>query len=87
MLGYVSHATDRALWVLRTPVLTAQQAEIARQWLKAIDNEVYALEVQGRTIRGVKEILTLKDQFTVEWSEDLKYDTVMRLTKILPGEL
>ena len=85
-VGYVSHATDRALWVFRTPVLLPQQIEIARQWLQSVDNEARALETQGRTDRGVKEILVLKDQYTIEWDEDVKYDRVMRLTKILPGQ-
>jgi hypothetical protein len=37
LLGYVTHATDRPLWVFSANILTPDQMTISRAWLDAID--------------------------------------------------
>lgn len=85
-LGYVTHATDRPLWCLRVPILTPDQLETARKWLTTIDSETAAIEAAGRPLRDVHAVLTLHEDRAIAWAEDRKYDEVMRLAKVLPGE-
>lgn len=85
-LGYVTHATDRALWALRLPSLEPAQADVARAWLDTIAREVKELEEAGSSTRDVREILTLKEDRTIAWTEDGTWDDVVRLLKVLPGE-
>ncbi|KAH8089868.1 carboxylesterase [Cristinia sonorae] len=85
-LGYVTHATDRALWALRLPSLEPAQADVARAWLDTIAREVKELEEAGSSTRDIREILTLKEDRTIAWTEDKTWDDVVRLLKVLPGE-
>ncbi|THH16881.1 hypothetical protein EUX98_g9230 [Antrodiella citrinella] len=85
-LGYVTHATDRPLWALRLPILHPDQANVAHAWLDAVDAEVKTLEMKGVTGRGAREMLTLKEDKTIAWTEDGRWDEVSKLLKVLPGE-
>ncbi|PCH34967.1 carboxylesterase [Wolfiporia cocos MD-104 SS10] len=84
-LGYVTHATDRAFWALRLPILEPDQADIARQWLDTIDVEIKYAEANGNQ-RGLREVLALKEDKTIGWVEDDRWNAVMRLCEALPGE-
>lgn len=85
-IGYVTHGTDRPLWAYRVPTLKANQLGVARQWIATIDEEISALEHAGKPLRSVQDILTLKEDRSITWTEDKKYAEIMRLTKVLPGE-
>lgn len=86
--GYVTHATDGALWFLRLPSLTPSQVNVALAWLDAVAAEVKTLESDTKQIRrlGVKEVLTLKDDQTIGWTTDSRWEKMMRLATALPGE-
>ncbi|EIW75118.1 carboxylesterase [Coniophora puteana RWD-64-598 SS2] len=93
--GYVTHATDRPLWALRTPELSPEQEHVALAWLDAIDAAHAELEGgQGSGVlawlrtktRGVKDILTLKEDKTIGWTVDKKWDELMSIVPVLPGE-
>ena len=85
--GFVTHATDRVLWAFRVPVLRSAQAEVARAWLTIIAAELQKLETEGKSGRGVKEILTLREDKTIEWMEDARWDGVIKKAKAFPGEV
>ncbi|EGN97031.1 hypothetical protein SERLA73DRAFT_93724 [Serpula lacrymans var. lacrymans S7.3] len=84
--GYVTHATDRPFWALRVPTMTSSQTEVAKAWLDAVDQEIAILEKEGKPTRGLNEALTLKTDQTIAWAEDKRFDSLMEVAKILPGE-
>ncbi|ETW84092.1 Carboxylesterase [Heterobasidion irregulare TC 32-1] len=84
--GFVTHATDRVLWAFRVPVLQSSQVEVAKAWLRIIAAELQKLETEGKSSRGVKEILTLREDKTIQWMEDGRWDGVIKKAKAFPGE-
>jgi len=87
VLGYVTHATDRALWAFRIPDLTTPQLDIVRSWLDAIDQATQELEHQHLKRRDLKEVLTLQVDKKIEWAVDVGWDDSMKIRKLLPGEM
>ena len=82
--GYVTHGTDRVLWALRIPRLQPNQVEIAKEWLNEVAEEVNKLiNCPGSTHRDVHEMLTLKEDRSIGWTKDEKWDTLMKLEKVL----
>lgn len=51
-----------------------------------ISVEVDAVEMKGGPHKAVKDILTLKEDRTMDWTEDLQWEEKMRLEEILPIE-
>jgi len=84
--GYVTHGTDCGLWFLRLPWLTPPQVDTAIAWLDAIAAEVKTLESDMKPTLGMKEMLTLRENQTIEWTTDSRWEEMMRLATILPGE-
>ncbi|KZV76028.1 alpha/beta-hydrolase [Peniophora sp. CONT] len=84
-LGYVTHATDRPLWAFRKPALNEDQVPVAREWLNTIATELARLQ-SGGAPRGEREILTLKEDRTIGWTEDARWEEYMRIRRALPGE-
>lgn len=82
----MTHATDRPLWALRLPTLDPQQADVARSWLDTIAHEVAALEKAGKPTTPVTEVLALKEDKTIGWQQDAKWERYMQLRLALPGE-
>ena len=37
-------------------------------------------------MRGVKEVLTLKEDRSIDWSEDPRWELDMKMAALLPGE-
>ncbi|TCD66077.1 hypothetical protein EIP91_001835 [Steccherinum ochraceum] len=85
-LGYVTHATDRPLWALRLPNLHADQVPVATAWLDAVAKETKDIEAKGASSRSLLDVLTLKEDRTVGWTEDKSWHEVSRLLRVLPGE-
>jgi hypothetical protein len=83
--GYVTHGTDRSLWVFRG--LTAPQMEVARAWLDAIDRETQELEFLHPDKRDWKRVLTLKTDQQVEWTTDENWNDATKMRKLFPREL
>lgn len=84
-LGYVTHATDRPIWALRLPALDTAQVDVARTWLDAVAAEVKLVETQGNT-HGLQEVLTLKEDRSIGWKVDERWNGLMRLREALPSE-
>ena len=85
--GYVTHGTDRFLWTLRLPILKPAQIVAARTWLDVLDAETKALEEGlNANARDPKKVLALREDKTVAWKEDEKWDHLMRLRVAIPTE-
>ena len=85
--GYVTHGTDRFLWTLRLPILKPAQIVAARTWLDVIDAETKALEEGlNANARDPRKVLALREDKTVSWKEDEKWDHLMRLRVAIPTE-
>lgn len=85
-IGLVTHGTDRALWAFRLPSLEEDEVDVARQWLKAIEEATQAGERGEGLKRGEREIMLLDKDRNIGWSTDERWDEVMRLLVVLPGE-
>ena len=85
-VGYVTHGTDRCFWALRLPNLTDAQQKVAIAWLDAVDKEVEILEREGKPTRPVHEALTLREDQTIAWQVDARWDRLMDIVSTLPGE-
>jgi hypothetical protein len=84
--GYVTHATDRAIWALRLPVLDDAQTAVARAWLNVVNRAVQALEEGGIAKYAPGMVLALTKDRKIEWQDDQYWNQYMRLCSILPGE-
>lgn len=84
--GYVTHGTDRALWAFRLPALKGDQVDVARSWLDTIAREVELLEKAGKSLKSEREVLTLREDKSIIWQEDTKWEHYMKLRHTLPGE-
>ncbi|KAI0948177.1 hypothetical protein AcW1_009761 [Taiwanofungus camphoratus] len=84
-LGYVTHGTDRILWALRLPSLEPSQAVVARTWLDSIASEVKEIETHGNR-KALEEVLMLKEDKTIGWRSDERWEELMRLRGAFPGE-
>lgn len=74
------------MFAFRTPELEGDQVDVARNWLDRIKTEVEELEKHGKPLRDVKMILALQEDKTIGWMEDRKWETIVSLHKVLPGE-
>lgn len=86
-IGYVTHASDRAIWAFRLPDLKPSQVEVARAWLDTVAAAVEVLETRGKSDKGLLEVLALKTDKDIGWVADGRWDEIMRLRTTLPGEI
>ena len=84
--GYVTHATDRVLWCYREPGLNEGERKIALTWLNTVENEMRAIEKETPSAKAPNFALTLREDKTIGWDTDKRYDELMRLAKVL-GDL
>ncbi|KAF9528954.1 carboxylesterase [Crepidotus variabilis] len=82
--GFVTHACDRHLWTLRLPSLEPGQDDVARAWVRRIAEETEAdnSELEGAEV-DVKRMLTLKENKTIGWTEDARWDEMLKLAKVI----
>jgi hypothetical protein len=74
------------LWALRIPELEPNQVEVAKGWLNEVAEEVNKLIYDPGSIRrDVRKMLTLKEDRSIGWTKDEKWDTLMKLEKVLDG--
>jgi hypothetical protein len=68
----------------RLPTLEADQVHVAEAWLYAIDEAVagYADGAQGLH----HPVLSLRENKSIGWDEDRRWEELMRLLDALPGE-
>lgn len=82
----MTHATDRCLWALRIPSLYPPGTAKALEWLDAVDKEVETLEREGPSDRPLDQALTLKEDQSIAWSQDARYERFLAIAGVLPGE-
>jgi len=83
--GYVTHGTDRCLWALRRPNLDTKQWDTANRWIEAVDKELKKVIHSGNPHQP-REVLTLKEDQSIGWTNDERWNEFMDLVDILPGE-
>ena len=72
------------LWALLSPWLEPNEVEVAKGWLNEVAEEVNKLisgPVSAR--RDLREMLTLKEDRSIGWTKDEKWDSLMKLEKVL----
>jgi len=60
------------------PSLENSQAEVARLWLTKVAEGVEAMS-SGKMRYNPRRILTLKEDKTIEWTDDTKWDELTKL--------
>lgn len=75
----MTHGADRAIWSLLTPLMTSDQVDIARNWLKSVQAETAALRAQNPEYvgRDPGAVLKLAKDKSIEWSVDKNYDKLL----------
>jgi len=81
-LGYVTHGCDQVLWSLRIQSLEAGQVKVAKAWLDKIAQELGAM-ISGKLRYNPRCVLTLKEDMSIEWKDDAKWEQMMELHNIL----
>ena len=77
-LGYVTHGMDRAIWSLLIPLMTSDQADVARKWLNSVQEEADAGKVRKTGDRqDPRAVLRLTKDKRIEWSVDRTYDELL----------
>lgn len=84
--GYVTHATDRCLWMVRIPSLYPHQKEKSLEWLDAVDREVEIVERGGHSGGPLELVVMLKEDQSIAWSEDARREQLFTIAGVLPGE-
>jgi len=59
--------------------------DVAIAWLDAIAAAVKDLESTEKPVRGMREMLTLKHDQTIDWTLDNHWDDMMRLAAVFQG--
>lgn len=85
-LGYVTHGTDSPLWHLCHPLLKDDQIKVAHAWLDAVAHETEEV-LKGDQRHEMNEVLSLREDRSIGWDKDDKWDAMMDLCQILPGEM
>ena len=75
------------LWALRLPSLTQDQVDVAKGWINRITEGVNKLidGDSGSTRRDLRDLITLKEDKSIGWTKDEKWDTLIKLEKVLDG--
>lgn len=80
--GYVTHGGDRVLWALRLPSLKQDQVDIAKGWLNRVADGVNE-SMNGEPTRDVRDMITMREDRSICWTKDEKWDTLMKLEKVV----
>ncbi|KZT66243.1 carboxylesterase [Daedalea quercina L-15889] len=85
--GYVSHGTDRVFWAYRLPLMKVSQIGTVKMWLDAVDAQVKSLQA-GLNVQAkdMKKVYALKSDKTTGWKDDERWDELMHIASVLPGE-
>ncbi|KAH9836084.1 carboxylesterase [Rhodofomes roseus] len=85
--GYVSHGTDRVFWAYRLPLMKPAQIPTVNLWLGAVDAQVALLKL-GTNVdaKNMKRVFALKADKSSGWQDDSRWDELMQLASLLPGE-
>lgn len=75
------------MWALRLPSLTQDQVDVAKGWINRITEEANKLMDgdSGSTRRDLRDMITLKEDKSIGWTKDEKWDTLIKLGKVLDG--
>jgi hypothetical protein len=67
--------------------LSSEQLQVIGDWLDILFKEIEELE-EGKAPRSPREVLALKEDKSIGWVEDPRWDGLMNKVRLtLPGEL
>lgn len=81
----MTHATDRYLWALRRPNLNPKQWDTANRWVEAVHQELGNMAQVGNRY-GHRQFLTLKEDQSIGWTSDERWEELMSMADVLSGE-
>jgi len=71
------------LWALLIPILKQDQVDVAKGWLNRISEEVNKLmNGEPSTRQDVRNMITLKEDRSIGWTKDEKWEKLMKLEKV-----
>ena len=71
------------MWALRLPILEQDQVEVVRGWVDKVAEEVNKLMKGESTGLDVRDMITLKEDRSIGWTKDERWDNLMKLEKAL----
>ena len=71
------------MWALRLPILEQDQVEVVRGWVDKVAEEVNKLMKGESTGLDVRDMITLKEDRSIGWTKDERWDILMKLEKAL----
>ena len=71
------------LWALRLPTLEQDQVEVAREWVDKVTEEMNKLMNGESAGLDVRDMITLKEDRSIGWTKDERWDNLMKLEKAL----
>ena len=71
------------LWALRLPTLEQDQVEVARGWVDKVTEEMNKLMNGESAGLDVRDMITLKEDRSIGWTKDERWDILMKLEKAL----
>ena len=71
------------LWALRLPTLEQDQVEVAREWVDKVTEEMNKLMNGESAGLDVRDMITLKEDRSIGWTKDERWDILMKLEKAL----
>jgi hypothetical protein len=91
--GYVTHGGDRSIWAFRLDgsLSTPEEVNTAKRWLDAIDGWIASVRpgVEPHVTHTIGDvpILTLREDASIGWDKDPRWDELMDLARnVLPHE-
>lgn len=73
------------LWAFRTVSLLPDQIAVAKAWIDEIDKCMKAITSDRSAQRDVRQMLTLKEDKTIAWTDDGNWDNLMKLYDDIKG--
>lgn len=71
------------LWALLIPILKQDQVDVAKGWLNRVSEEVNKLmNGEPSTRQDVRNMITLKEDRSIGWTKDEKWEKLMKLEKV-----
>ena len=87
MAGCVSHGTDRVFWAYRLPLMKPEQIGTVNMWLDAVDAQVKSLQAGlNAEAKNMNKVHALKTDKTAGWKDDERWDELMQIASVLPGQ-
>jgi hypothetical protein len=73
------------LWAFRTVGLLPDQIAAAKAWIDEVDKYMKAVTLDKTAQRDVRQMLTLREDKTIAWTDDKHWDNLMKVYDLVKG--